>query len=537
MSKSKVFLVAEREYIENLRTKAFWISILMFPVMLSISMIVPRILAKTKDVRRYAVIDQSGDARILDAVLDRADSPDLAKVFGAIWRVKDDAKALKDFGTPPAKLLESMKKLTSEAAARQVGGHYDAIGRPGSPEAAELKKILPEVLDELGAQRDAIRRWWRGLSTAEARAMAPDADRSRYERIDPPTGPDAEAKLKAMIDKDEIFAYFVIGGDPVSSSSGCKYVSNNLTDQDLRSWFTDLVNDEVRERRFREKSIDSETARAILTNVSFEAIQVEKGGKAEKAVGQSDTAHQWAPMAFVYLLWIALMTVANMLLTNTIEEKSNRIIEVLLSSVDPRELMNGKIFGIGATGLTMIFAWIIFFVIEVELGPRLFGWEMSFDLGFILRDPVYLASFALYFLGGYFLFAAVYVGIGSVCNSLKEAQNLMGPVMIIMIVPLMAMMPVSQDPNGALARFLSYIPFLTPFVMMNRAAAPPPMIDYVITSVLLAVTIFLAFRGAAKVFRIGILMTGKPPRLKEIIGWMRAPVTTVAVETERVSAE
>ena len=103
----------------------------------------------------------------------------------------------------------------------------------------------------------------------------------------------------------------------------------------------------------------------------------------------------------------------------------------------------------------------------------------------------------------------------------------MGPVMIVMFIPLGALLPVGQDPNGTLARVLSYLPPFTPYVMMNRAAGPPSALEYVVTTLLLALAIALAFWWAAKIFRIGILMTGKPPKLREILRWARAPVGTV----------
>jgi ABC-type Na+ efflux pump permease subunit len=108
----------------------------------------------------------------------------------------------------------------------------------------------------------------------------------------------------------------------------------------------------------------------------------------------------------------------------------------------------------------------------------------------------------------------------------------MGPITILLIVPLFAMMPITRDPNGSLAKVLSFIPPFTPFVMMNRAAGPPELWEYAVTTVLLVVSIAVALWAAAKVFRIGVLLTGKPPKPSEIIRWIRAPVGTVAVRRD-----
>jgi len=150
--------------------------------------------------------------------------------------------------------------------------------------------------------------------------------------------------------------------------------------------------------------------------------------------------------------------------------------------------------------------------------------NLDFDLTVITADPFFMVSFVVYFILGYLFYAAVLVGIGSVCNSLKEAQNLMGPIMLVMFVPLMTMMPIVKDPNGTLAKVLSYIPPFTPFVMMNRAAAPPTGMEYLISTLVLLLAVGVALWAAAKVFRIGILMTGKPPKIREIFQWLRAPV-------------
>jgi ABC-type Na+ efflux pump permease subunit len=237
-------------------------------------------------------------------------------------------------------------------------------------------------------------------------------------------------------------------------------------------------------------------------------------------------------VAFVYLLWISVFVIAQMLLTNTIEEKSNKIMEVLLSSVSPIQLMAGKIVGIAGTGLTMVVSWVVFFLASVKVMPLLLDQLPDIDFALIARDPIYIASFLAYFILGYLFLAAVLVGIGSVCSSLKEAQNLMGPVTIIMIIPLLAMVPIGQDPNGTIAKVLSYIPPFTPFVMMNRAAGPPAPMEYVVTTILLVVSIAIALWAAAKLFRIGILMTGKPPKPMEILRWIRAPVGQVHVRRE-----
>ncbi|HEY6599160.1 MAG TPA: ABC transporter permease, partial [Pseudomonadales bacterium] len=118
---------------------------------------------------------------------------------------------------------------------------------------------------------------------------------------------------------------------------------------------------------------------------------------------------------------------------------------------------------------------------------------------------------------GYLLYAALLCAIGSLANNLKEAQTLMMPIQMLLMVPLLVMVPIGRDPNGLLAQVLSWVPPFTPFVMMNRAAFPPPLATYVGTTLLLLISIYIALRIAARIFETGILMTGKPPPLRQLL--------------------
>jgi ABC-2 type transport system permease protein len=277
----------------------------------------------------------------------------------------------------------------------------------------------------------------------------------------------------------------------------------------------------VRRREYEAKGVDTDTVQAVQrTHVPFVALDPKKA-VGEETVSMADKIRQWAPVGFVYLLWIAIFTISQMLLNNTIEEKSNRIIEVLLSSVTPGELMMGKLGGIAAVGLTMIAAWLLslFSILQLKAGQEA---QLATELLGVLQGGGLLASFVVYFVLGYLLYAGAFLAIGSLCNTLKEAQNMMGPIMIIMIVPLMTMAFIPKEPNGTLATVLSWIPFYTPFVMMNRAAADPPMFDRVGTLILLVATTAFVLWLSGRIFRLGILRTGQPPKLMELVRWLRS---------------
>ncbi|HGY90033.1 MAG TPA: ABC transporter permease [Planctomycetes bacterium] len=512
----KIRLVALREFFENMRTKTFWIGILFFPVVLILSIVIPKLLQDHKDARLYAVLDRSG--WLLEAVEERAAFPDMEKLLRVIRDRLRDGSAMK--GLPPG--LEGQAEAIRDMSDEEISRAASTLTMlHASPEGQKILDDLPEEVAEMVKKSgEQLRRWYSGLSAKEARKFSRSLSRSLYERVDiaPGDETDPEAPFREALNEGRIFAYIVVGKDPIETSQGNKYVSNNLTDDALRNWFARFASEVVREKRIEREGIDEEVIRRIQTPVVFKAVQLTETGE-ETKVESVDKAMQFIPIAFVYLLWIAIFMISQMLLTNTIEEKSNRTIEVLLSSVSPTELMAGKIVGIALTGLTVVLCWVMFFVLTIKAAPAM-NLEPPFDLTPLITYPKYLVSFVVYFLLGYLLYASLLVGIGSVCNSLKEAQNLMMPVSVMLMIPLFTMFPIVQDPNGALARVMTFIPLTTPFAMMNRAAADIPTWEYLVSGVLLLATIALFVWAAGKIFRVGILMTGKPPKLKEIIRWV-----------------
>jgi len=496
---NKALLVAKREYFENLSTKTFWIGILLFPVLISLSFVIPILLEKEKDARVYQVIDHSN------------------------WLFKDvqrmahsrDVRRLMDENKPP----EALTSLFGVSNFKE----WDEDQRK---EASDQIFDPESTLDP--QKRSAFLDWWNALDDKAAQDLNERMSKARFVLLN---GSGEVDSLKTLIREKKLFAYFEIPENPLDLESSIAYVSNNLTDESLREWFAYYANHIVQEKRFQANEIDYDLAQSIIRPVQFDERQVTKSGKEEKVKTQ-DTLRQWVPVGFVYLLWIAVFSIAQMLLTNTVEEKSNRIIEVLLSSVSPLELMTGKVLGIAATGMTIVLSWVITLLAGLNFLPGMLITNLTLNFANIAGDPFFLASFVVYFLLGYLLYAAILVAMGSICNSLKEAQNLMGPVTIMLMIPLLSMVPIGKDPNGTLAKIMSYFPPFTPFVMMNRAAGPPEVWEYVVTTVLLVLSIALAFWLAAKIFRVGVLMTGKPPRLKEIWGWIKTPVG--ALPQERV---
>ena len=220
------------------------------------------------------------------------------------------------------------------------------------------------------------------------------------------------------------------------------------------------------------------------------------------------------PGAFMMLMWIAAFTSANQLLTTTIEEKSSKVIEVLLSATSPLELLAGKILGQGFVSLLML---------------STYGAAGIAGLAFMtMLDIVPLSSlllFFLWFLLAYFMVAAIMAAVGSAVSDLREAQSLVQPAMIVMMIPLLLWLPISENPTGWLATITSFVPPIGPFVMVLRTTgAVEPIPPWQIAAALAVngfSTIALVWI-ASRVFRIGVLMQGKPPTPLELLRWARA---------------
>lgn len=513
---TKGALVAKHEYLEIVRTKAFWLGLLAFPIIITLAILVPILMERTREARTFAVVDHSG--YLAAAVDERIYAEDLRTILRETHGRRREGG--RDFERLPP-VLRELTHAWLELDEEDRDAFVELLVREETPSPAGLTGRAAELATPTGRER--LRRWWEEVGDAELDDLEIELSRHSFVRVEGVSSALAEGALEELngqIDGGGLFAYIVIGPDPVSSSSGCKYVSNNLTDRDLVRWYRRLASDVVRTQRIVREGLDPEVAQWLREPLSFQDHKIGEAGE-EKEVATRDKARQWAPVGFTYLLWIAIFTSAQMLLTSTIEEKTARVIEVLLSSVSPFELMAGKIAGVAAAGLTVVASWAGFILLAVGVVPIALGAPKAVEvLRQVVADPLLLLGFVLYFLLGYLFYAAVLVGLGSVCNSLKDAQNLMLPVMIPMMAAIFALVPISRDPNGTFARVMSFIPPFTPFVMMNRAAGPPAAWEYVATTVLLLAAIYVAVWSAAKIFRIGILMTGKPPRIREMARWL-----------------
>ncbi|MCY2960709.1 MAG: ABC transporter permease [Planctomycetota bacterium] len=451
-----------REFAEHVKTKGFVIGIVLFPVLLFAGFRVPALLEKiSKTTRAFAVIDPSGE---LTAIVDEAIERD--------WQESDDKARLawleKRKADPETPDYEPQKRF------------FQRVEIPAEAAAATPAETIAN-----------LKPWLLG-----------------------------DKKVKVGEDEKELFALIVMPKIQGQLKKGVEYWSTNLTDDGLSKLVSRALEDHLRRKEYTAKGIaQAEVERIARIEVRFDDKDPRKAA-GEEDVGLAEKARQWAPIGFVYLMFVAMMTVAQMLLSSTVEEKASRIFEVLLSSVTPGELMLGKLMGVAAVGFVMLAAWFVSLFAILRFGAGSLS-EVAGPLLGLVFTPSVLIPMAVYFLLGFLLYASLLLALGSLCNTIKEAQNFMSPVMLVLMVPLLAMIPVARDPNGVLAQVLSWIPPFTPFVMMNRIAGDPAGWEIAGTIVLLVASVAGMLWLAGRVFRNGVLRTGAPPKIVELLRMLR----------------
>jgi len=221
---------------------------------------------------------------------------------------------------------------------------------------------------------------------------------------------------------------------------------------------------------------------------------------------------RFLPFIVGVLLFVGVMTGGQSLMTSTVEEKSSRVVEVLLAAISPFQLMAGKLLGQLAVGLVAM---------GIYLGLGLLALYSFAMLGII--DPMLIVYLLVFFLITYLVFGALMMSIGAAVNQIQEAQSLMGPVMLLLIMPYVLSPMIGRAPNSPLSVALSFVPPINTFAMMTRMASdsPPPAWQVWLTVLVGIGGAYAAIWFAAKVFKVGLLMHGKPPDFRTLIRWVR----------------
>jgi len=327
------------------------------------------------------------------------------------------------------------------------------------------------------------------------------------ERID-----DVKKGLSAEVAAGAIEGYIVFPPDMVEKGTAT-YFGKKVSNIKALERLENALNETVVAKRLAVQGLEYGKVTEMLKRVNIETVQVLKGG--EKASGFEQTF--LTSFVFIMILYMTILLWGMAVQRSIIEEKNNRVIEVLLSSLKPFDLMAGKILGVGAVGLTQYAIWGIF-----ALGISSYALSSGQFAQFVSFEPVTIAFFVLFFVLGFLFYSTLFAGIGAICNTDQEAQQLQTPLTMCLAVTFLIPIAVMQNPDGTFATVFSMIPFFAPILMFMRInVLMPPAWQIALSVAILLGSIYVAGIISAKIFRVGILMYGKRPDLREVFKWIR----------------
>ena len=460
----KILCVAKREFLATVTTKAFIIGMFLTPAMIGVFLLIfPRMVDRTppKVVGEIAIVDGSGQV----------------------------AEGLRDY-LRAERYVQRREEQSREAA-------------DGAPEA--VKSIVAQSPEAQAAMQRQVAAALGEVPQLTVVALDPGIDLE-----------DAKTPLKIQVSRGEAgrLALVIVHPDAVQRAPGKdQFGSYELF---VRSKLDDRIESDIR-NGLREAIVEARVRNSGMKRDEIDALTTVQRPRSRTVTAEGERTtnqmfNQLLPAAFIMLLLISSLTSSQSLLTSTIEEKSSRVVEVLLSAVSPLELMAGKILGQMAVGFVVL-------ALYGSLGIlALFSFAM-----FGLLDPVLIVFLLIFFVLASLTFAALMAAIGSAVSEIREAQGLLTPVMLVLMAPIMFWMPISREPNSAMAVALSFVPGVGNFVTLLRMASnsPPPAWQVGLSIFICAAGAAAAVWAASKVFRIGLLMFGKPPTFGTLIRWIR----------------
>ena len=453
---TRILHVALRDFLATVMTKGFIIGLLVVPIIGAVMYLVGPWLFDDSRYRiegEYAVVDPTG--AVLPAMSAALDPGAVAD------------RRMNEFRRTLGDAPEAVRGM-AEAAMRQ--SMDDALG----PAPNVRLRVLPADADV-----EAAKAWLN----------------------EEPDGPRHTALIV-------IHEHAVTAGAAQELGAYDLFVPPGLDDRDL-DFIHDSVGDAIVDARVAARSLDRGELDALLRVPRPRSTTVGPDAERDTVGG----LNFMLPMAFMMLMFLGVMSGGQTMLTSMIEEKSTRVVEVLLSAVSPMELMAGKLIGGVAITLVMLGLYIAMGLVLLS----------TFSL-FGLLDPWLIVYLALFFLIGFFLFGSLMLAVGAAVNDMTEAQTLQMPLILVLMVPWFIWPAVSRNPGSTFAVVVSHLPPINSFGMLLRLGStqPPPWWEVWLSILVGLASVVAAVWVAAKVFRIGLLMYGKPPDLKTLIRWVRA---------------
>lgn len=391
---------------------------------------------------------------------------------------------------------------------------------PGLVTVLASKSSIPEIaiVDETGVLLPRL------ASEAEG----------RFEIVAPGTSP---AAVRDSVVAGNYDGYLLLPSSLLRGEGTATYYSAEGGGVSLASRLNRLVNRAVEQQRLAEQSVSAEVLSILDSDVDVTMVKLSETG-----VEEADATLAYTIVGYImgFFIYVSVFVYGAIVMNGVIEEKTSRVVEVMVSSVKPFQLLMGKVLGIGAMGLVQLATWAILIVLgmtfagsalalfldptELGLTPDASQEAMleAADITIPSIAPSLFIWFVLFFLGGYLLFSSLYAAIGSAVEQQQDAQSLLAPITMLVIVPMLFLGVIVESPNTTLSVVLSLVPFFSPILMIVRMAVTDvPFWQVALSYVLLIAGFIGAIWISSRIYRIGILMYGKKASLKDLLKWFR----------------
>ena len=339
---------------------------------------------------------------------------------------------------------------------------------------------------------------------------------------------EAKKQLNQQLEAKEIQGYIEIPQD-VFERLQVNYYAKNITNFEVQSAFRRMISEIVTNKRLADKGYAAHEVRDLMQRIRFREYAVT--AKTDTVEGE-ETAIVRLGLTYVlaFSLYLFTLLYGASVMRSVLEEKTTRIVEVIISSIKPHQLLLGKIIGVCLVCLTMFLIWggcAILLLMNINPILGLFGIQ-GLPPQFIAIINIIKSTgvsaflyFLIYFVSGFFLFSTIYAAAGAICNSEEEAQQVATPLVMMLILPFMLMFGLFRAPDATLTVALSHFPLFSPLIMFMRInVLTPPLWEILLNIAVMIVTIFGAILVMGKIYKIGILMYGKRPTLRELWKWL-----------------
>lgn len=320
-------------------------------------------------------------------------------------------------------------------------------------------------------------------------------------------------KYKKLLEEGTLNAILIIPQDILEFPS-VTYIARTVSDLELMQRLKNGLSIVINREQLRRAGLDPDQINKMTRDVSIQSIKIERGEEKERGFDQE----YMSALIFLVILYMTIIVYGSSIMRSVIEEKTSRIIEVLLSSTNSFQLMMGKLLGVGSVGLVQYVIWgvmaLLAFMIATTSIPGISD--------YISVSPSLIFYFILFFIIGYFTFSTLYAAVGALCSDMQDAQSLSTPVTLLVVLPFMISFMVIRDPTTDIARILSLVPFFTPLIMFLRILLiHPPAWEIGLSIFINVLTIVGIIWLAGRIYRVGILMYGKRPTIPEILKWIQ----------------